>query len=242
MGTVGVFFDACRRQELKREGSGRHSESEAFFGRFWGLPQVAQEGFSLQRELCFHLDDQWQRMSNFGSILESFWEPQAQLYSRWCLPESIFGGKVGVPLYRRFPVDFKAGRIPGHGQVDGNLGALGPLILNPTDCQRRQDTGYKMTPARDPKPGWAYRTGWSQTGVGLPNGLRRRKSGAPKIQNFGFSTKSQKHEFSLGSHIFLLILSADFELGAECLPSAGLPLPGSGLKRRLVSLGFDLVL
>ena len=132
-----------------------------------------------------------------------------------------------------------------------------------------------MTPARDPKPGWPYRTGWSQTGVGLPNGLRRRKSGAPKFRNFGFSTKSQKNEFSkmvfeesfcrkcswrayatfhrrisrylprgsvffLESPIFLLILSADVELGAECLPSDGLPLPGGGLKGRLVPLGFDL--
>ena len=38
-----------------------------------------------------------------------------------------------------------------------------------------------MIPARGP-----------QTGVGLPNGLRRRKSGAPKFQFFGFSTTSQK--------------------------------------------------
>ena len=58
--------------------------------------------------------------------------------------------------------------------------------------------GKNMTPARDPKPGWSYRRGWSQTGVGLPNGLRRRKSGAPKIQNFGFSTKSQKMYFLRG--------------------------------------------
>ena len=134
----------------------------------------------------------------------------------------------------------------------------------------------KMTPARDPKPGWSYRTGWSQTGVGLPNGLRRRKSGAPKFRNFGFSTKSQNMIFLRGflnnpsvesvaesirnfhrrisrylprgsvffleSPIFLLILSPDFELGAECLPLDGLPLPGSGLKGRLVPLAFDLVL
>ena len=31
LGTVGVFFDACRLQELKKEGSGRHSESETTF-------------------------------------------------------------------------------------------------------------------------------------------------------------------------------------------------------------------
>ena len=38
------------------------------------------------------------------------------------------------------------------------------------------------------------------------------------------------------------MLGADFELGAECLPSDGLGLPGSGLKAGLVSLAFDLVL
>ena len=46
--------------------------------------------------------------------------------------------------------------------------------------------------------------------------------------------------FFLESPIFVLILSADFELGAECLPSDGLPLPGGGLKGRLAPLGFDL--
>ena len=44
----------------------------------------------------------------------------------------------------------------------------------------------------------------------------------------------------LESPIFVLILSADFQLGAESLPSDGLPLPGGGLKGRLVPLGFDL--
>ena len=48
--------------------------------------------------------------------------------------------------------------------------------------------------------------------------------------------------FFLESPIFLLILSDDFELGAECLPTDGLRLPGSGLKGRLVPLAFDLVL
>ena len=56
------------------------------------------------------------------------------------------------------------------------------------------------------------------------------------------------HYLSLGSvfflelQIFLLILCADFQLGAQWLPVGGLRLPGSGLKGRLVSLGFDLVL
>ena len=47
--------------------------------------------------------------------------------------------------------------------------------------------------------------------------------------------------FFLESSIFMLIVCADFVLGAECLPD-GLWLPESGLKGRLVSLGFDLVL
>ena len=42
-------------------------------------------------------------------------------------------------------------------------------------------------------------------------------------------------------HAFLLVLCADFQLGAEWLPLGGVQLPGSGLKGRSVSLGFDLV-
>ena len=48
--------------------------------------------------------------------------------------------------------------------------------------------------------------------------------------------------FFLESLIFLLVLSADFELGAECLPLGGLRLPRSALKGRLVPLGFHFVL
>ena len=44
LGTGGVFSDACRLQELKKEGSGRHSEPEPLFSSFWDLPQGAQEG------------------------------------------------------------------------------------------------------------------------------------------------------------------------------------------------------
>ena len=44
--------------------------------------------------------------------------------------------------------------------------------------------------------------------------------------------------FPLESHMFLLVVCADFEVGAECLPSDGLQLPGSGLKGRLVVLGL----
>ena len=48
--------------------------------------------------------------------------------------------------------------------------------------------------------------------------------------------------FLLDSHISLLIVCADFELGAECLPSNGLRLLGSGLRARLLPLGFHLTL
>ena len=81
LGAVGVFFDACRLQEPNMEGSSRHSESEALFSSIWGSAPRCLGGFPLQRELCFHLDDQWRRMSTFGSILERFWEPKAPLSS-----------------------------------------------------------------------------------------------------------------------------------------------------------------
>ena len=41
--------------------------------------------------------------------------------------------------------------------------------------------------------------------------------------------------------IWFLILHADFKLGADCLPLRGLRLLGSGLKRRLLSLGLHLM-
>ena len=102
VGTVGVFFDACRLQEVKKQGSGRHSEPEPLFSSILGSVPRYSGGFSLQQELCFHLDDQWQRMSTVGSILESFWEPKAQLYSLWGLPESILGGKMGCRFEGNF--------------------------------------------------------------------------------------------------------------------------------------------
>ena len=100
LGTAGLFFDACRLQEPNMEGSSWHSESETVFSSISGSAPRCSGAFSLQRELCFHLDDQWQRMLTFGSMLESFSEPKAQLYSRWGLPESISGGRAGVSFYR----------------------------------------------------------------------------------------------------------------------------------------------
>ena len=68
LGTVGVFFDACRLQELKKEGSGRHSEPEALFSSILESAPRCSGGVSLQWELCFHVDDLCQRTSTFGSI------------------------------------------------------------------------------------------------------------------------------------------------------------------------------
>ena len=95
MGIVGVFFDACRLQELKKEGSGTHSESESLFHRFWGLPQGAQEGSRCSGSSVFTWTTSGKECRLFGSMLGSFWEPKAQLYSLWGHPESILGGKMG---------------------------------------------------------------------------------------------------------------------------------------------------
>ena len=56
-----------------------------------------------------------------------------------------------------------------------------------------------------------------------------------------FSLSFARACFLPGSICLLLILCADFELGAECLPLGGLWWPRSGLKRRSVSLGFHLI-
>ena len=52
--------------------------------------------------------------------------------------------KWGVVLEVTF-CGFRRGRQDSEKTLGGGqLGALGPLILNPTDCHRRQDTGYKI--------------------------------------------------------------------------------------------------
>ena len=116
-----------------------------------------------------------------------------------------------------------------------------------------------------------------QTGMGLPNWLRRRKFWSSEIPVFRIFDKIAENKFSkrvfeesfcrkctwrayatfhqrISCHLsrgpvffletifFLLILSADFEPGAQCLPLGGLWLPGSALKGRLLSLGFHFVL
>ena len=55
LGTGGVFFDACRLQELKKEGSGSRTVSSSILG---SAPRRSG-GFSLQRERCFHFGGQW---------------------------------------------------------------------------------------------------------------------------------------------------------------------------------------
>ena len=50
----------------------------------------------------FHFGGHWQIMATLGFILETFWEPKAQLYSLWGLLESILGSKMGC----RFKGDF----------------------------------------------------------------------------------------------------------------------------------------
>ena len=117
-----------------------------------------------------------------------------------------------------------------------------------------------------------------KTGMGLPNGLWRRKFRSSENPVFRIFDKiAEKNEFSkrffeeslsikctwrayatfhrriscnlsrgpvfsLKLDIVLLILSADFQLGAECLPLGALRLPGSALQGRLVSLGFHFEL
>ena len=126
------------------------------------------------------------------------------------------------------------------------------------------NTKESMTPARDPKLGWAYRTGSEGGNPELRNSMFRifdKIAGKRFLREFlknpsvesvsgehaqfspkDFPSSSTRVRFFLEYPVFLLIVCADFELGADCLPSDGLRLPGSGLKGRLVPLGFDLVL
>ena len=115
-----------------------------------------------------------------------------------------------------------------------------------------------------PKPGWAYRTGSHGGNSGAPKfqffgcSPNRRKTNFPRgflknpllesvagdhTQLFteGFPSCHLPREpvFLLELPILLLILCADFELGAES-PFGGLRLPGSSLKGRLVSSGVHL--
>ena len=95
MGTGGVFFDACILQELKKEGSGRHSEPEPLFSF---CPKVLRRVLAAAGAL-FSL---WQTVANhvdFGLYFELFWEPQAQVDSLWGVPESILDGEMGVMQY-----------------------------------------------------------------------------------------------------------------------------------------------
>ena len=102
-GTAGVLFDACRLQEPNMEGSSRHSEPEALFSSILGSAPRCSGRFSLQRELCFHLDDEWQKhvdvWLHFGVIVGA---KSSTILT--VLPESILGGKWGVVLKVTFCV------------------------------------------------------------------------------------------------------------------------------------------
>ena len=62
-----------------------------------------------------------------------------------------------------------------------------------------------------------------------------------QVSTEGFSIIFHEGLVSSWNRIFLADLWADFELRAERLPLGGLRLPWSGLKGRLVSLGFHLM-
>ena len=95
LATVGVSFDDCTLQKLKKGGLGQAIRTRtAFFIDFGSVPRCSG-GFSLQRQLCFHFGGQWQIMLTLGGILEICWEQKAQMYLLRGLPESIFGGKIG---------------------------------------------------------------------------------------------------------------------------------------------------
>ena len=125
------------------------------------------------------------------------------------------------------------------------------------------NTYLRATPtAAGPQTGWAYRTGSGGANSGAPkfqfsefrqnhrkNELSKRAFEEPLCRKCSWRACATFHRriscyLSRGSvcfldlHIFLLILCADFELGA---PFGDLRLPGSGLKGRSVSLDFDLV-
>ena len=108
----------------------------------------------------------------------------------------------------------------------------------------------------DPKPGWAYRTGSEGGHPELRNSnfsdvrQNHRKTNFPRgfleesfcgkcswrayatFHRRTFNCLPRGSVFFLESPILLLILCADFELGAECLPLGRLP--GSGLNGRFV--------
>ena len=84
-GTSGVLFDAPIPR-TEKAGFGQALRIRSGFSSIWGPARRCSGEFSLQRELCFHFGGQWQTMSTLGSILESFWDPKAQLYSLWGLP------------------------------------------------------------------------------------------------------------------------------------------------------------
>ena len=133
------------RNRKRRARAGTPNQNR--FSSILGSAPRRSGGFSLQRELCFHFGGQWQLMSIFCSILESFWEPKPQLSLLWCLPESILGSKMRC----RFKGDFlriSRGRQDSEDVLGGRrFGCFGAPEPSSTDC-RRHTPDSKMQTAR----------------------------------------------------------------------------------------------
>ena len=133
-------------RHLKRRARAGTQNQKRFFQRFWDLLQGAQEGSRCSASSVFTL-----AASGEGCRLSApFWtdlgSPKLN-YTHFGVSLSRFlVAKWGVVLKVTFCGFPGAGRILSlrRRPVGGKPGALGPLILNPTDCHRRQDTGYEI--------------------------------------------------------------------------------------------------
>ena len=126
LGTVGVFFGACRLQELKKEGSGRHSEPGGLFSSILGSAPRCSGGSRCSESSVFtwttsgkecrllvqfwsHFGSQKLNYTDFGVFLSQFWVP------KW--------GVVLKVTFCGFP---RAGRILRTRLVEGNWVLWGP--------------------------------------------------------------------------------------------------------------------
>ena len=118
LGTVGVFFDACRLQEPKKEGSGGHS--------CFHLPQGAQEGSRCSWSSIFTLTTSGKECG----LLAPFWRDfgsQKLNYTHFGVSLSRFWvAPWGVILKVTFCGLPGAGRILRTCLVEGNWARWGP--------------------------------------------------------------------------------------------------------------------
>ena len=144
LATVGVCLDACRLQEVKKEGPGRHLEAKVFFSSISGSAPRCSEGFSLQRALCFHLDDQWPRISTFGSMLERFGEPKLN-YPHFGVASAGLEACCRL-LESRIPWDPPGSRLSALGRVTSQFRGHTPpsRLLQETTGDTIQDTRYRI--------------------------------------------------------------------------------------------------